>query len=217
MKPTILLEAGHGGYDFEKRINYTNPKNGKFFIHPDGTAIYEGEFNRAIVARLIPMLQAQGLKVINIVPEIQDINLNERVKRINALFAQDKSCIHYSIHANAFETKEGKPQAHGAQVNVHTQPSERSMQMAKAIEKAALESPIFHNNKAQELERLKWRFIEPKNLQMCRETHTPSVLIENPFMTNYQETKLWLLSEQGRDKLANWIFQGIMNYVNGLV
>lgn len=217
MKPTILLEAGHGGYDFEKRINYTNPKNGKFFIHPDGTAIYEGEFNRAIVARLIPMLQAQGLKVINVVPEIQDISLNERCKRINDLFAKDKSCIHYSIHANAFSQVDTKsPPSHGVQVNVYTEPSERSMKMAKAYEKAALDSPLFHTNKAQELERIKWRFIEPKNLQMCRETHTPSILIEHPFMTNLYETKRWLLSEYGRDELANWDFQGIMNYVNGL-
>lgn len=208
MKPTILLEAGHGGYDFEKRINYTNPKNGKFFIHPDGTAIYEGEFNRAIVARLIPMLESQGLKVINIVPEIQDISLNERVKRINALFAQDKSCIHYSIHANAAQNVQGKAPAHGIEVLTHTEPSAKALKMANCL-KDAYDLIL--------TKELRFRGVKGQNLYMCRETYTPSILIENPFMTNYQETKLWLLSEQGRDKLANWIFQGIMNYVNNLV
>lgn len=205
MKPIILLEAGHGGYDLVKRINYTNPKNGKFFIHQDGTAIYEGEFNRAIVKRLITMLEGAGLQVINIVPEIEDISLSERVKRINALQAKHKNCIHYSIHANAATVDPTKKPAHGLEVLTHTSPSPKSVKMAECL-KDAYDLMLANQ--------IRFRGVKGQNLHMCRETHTPSVLIENPFMTNYDETKTWLLSEQGRDKLANWIFQGITKYTN---
>ena len=66
----------------------------------DGSILYEGEFNRSIVNRLIEKLTDDRINYVNIAPEAEDISLNERVRRANSYHKQS-GCIYLSVHSNA--------------------------------------------------------------------------------------------------------------------
>ena len=91
-----LLDNGHGGV-IDGLYQTEGKRSPKW---DDGSILYEGEFNRAIVNRLIEMLTAVRINYVNIAPELEDISLNERVKRANSYHNQSK-CIYVSIHSNA--------------------------------------------------------------------------------------------------------------------
>ena len=70
---------------------------------PDGT-IKEYQYNREIATAVYSrLLDEQNIKPILIVPELQDISLAERVRRINNYVAKygAKNCIMVEIHLNA--------------------------------------------------------------------------------------------------------------------
>jgi N-acetylmuramoyl-L-alanine amidase len=91
-----LLDNGHGGL-----INGLYQTAGKrSFVWSDGSQLFEGEFNRAIVNRLLEMCTAHKIHYVNISPELEDVSLNERVIRANSYFGQ-VVCIFVSIHAKA--------------------------------------------------------------------------------------------------------------------
>ena len=76
-----LLDNGHGGV-----IDGLYQTEGKRSpVWDDGSVLYEGEFNRSIVNRLIEMLTAARINYVNIVPELEDISLNERLAASNEL------------------------------------------------------------------------------------------------------------------------------------
>lgn len=60
--------------------------------------LFEGEFNRAIVRRLVEMCQYAGIRFVNIVPEDDDITLRTRSNRANELHDAGEKCIYLSIH-----------------------------------------------------------------------------------------------------------------------
>lgn len=96
--------AGHGGVD--EHGEYQILKKGTKQANVDGTMIYEGEQNRHIRDRVMSQSSAMGLKVIDLVPEINDITLGERVRRINANYNQWEKqgyrLLVWELHLNAF-------------------------------------------------------------------------------------------------------------------
>lgn len=71
-----LLDNGHGGVI--DGLYQTPGKRSPSW--DDGGILYEGEFNRAIINRLIEMLTTDRINYVNIAPEYEDISLNERVR-----------------------------------------------------------------------------------------------------------------------------------------
>lgn len=67
----ILLDAGHGGMVAGKYQT-----KGKQWEYPDGTVIHEGEFNRAIKARVKERLYAEGIEYIDVNPDDYDTPLS---------------------------------------------------------------------------------------------------------------------------------------------
>ena len=89
---TVILDNGHGYETPGKR----SPK------WPDGTQLFEHEFNRDIVNRVAEQLDEAGIKYVILVPEKNDISLQERVKRANKIWKNTgKKWFGISIHANA--------------------------------------------------------------------------------------------------------------------
>lgn len=86
----ILLDNGHGIDTPGKR----SP------MWPDGSQLFEFEFNRDIVKRVAADLRSAGVEVVIIVPEEIDISLKERVRRVNRI-AGKEPCLLVSVHANA--------------------------------------------------------------------------------------------------------------------
>lgn len=77
----------------------------KMAIMPSGKPVYEGVINRQIVALTCELSQWEGLQVINLVPEAEDISLAERVRRVNQYHelcaAKEQTLILFEVHCNA--------------------------------------------------------------------------------------------------------------------
>jgi N-acetylmuramoyl-L-alanine amidase len=95
---------GHGGVD-EKGI-YHIAKKGSKQAEVDGKMIYEGEHNRYIVAEALAQSVPMGVKTINLVPDLEDISLSDRVQRINEAYdlwaSKGYRLLLWEFHLNAF-------------------------------------------------------------------------------------------------------------------
>lgn len=197
-KATVLLTAGHGGIIDGQYM--TDPKQGKKSpIWDNGKQLFEGEFNRQVKYRVMELLHLNGYKYIDVVPEHIDIKRSERIKRINEYYKTNKNCFSVDIHANA-----GK--GTGIELWIANNASARSQAIAEQLELAYNRSEL----------PLKFRGIKRKDFDMVALTNCPSVLVENPFMDTEEECQNYLLTRSGRDVLANWIYQGIIQAIDVL-
>ena len=89
-----LLDNGHGGLKEGKYL--TKSKHKKSPLLPDGTILYEGDWNRKVVKSIIKYSKNLNLKTINLVPELEDIDIDERARRAN----EYKNAFVLSIHMN---------------------------------------------------------------------------------------------------------------------
>jgi len=193
-----LFDNGHGGI-----INGVYQTSGKRSPKwDDGKQLFEGEFNRAIVKRLVKLCNDNGIECVNIVDTQEDVSLGSRVRSANKIAkASDKKCIYISIHANGFN----KESANGW--SVYTTPGvTKSDKIATVLyEKATAE---FKGEKM----RRDTRDGDPDkeaNFYVIKYTSMPAILSENFFMTNYDNCHKYHLSEEGRDRIAKVHFQMI--------
>lgn len=186
---TVILDAGHGGI-----IAGEYQTAGKRSpVWSDGTILYEGEFNRAIKARVIERLSAVYIPYIDINPEYLDISLDSRVQRANK-YANDSFLI--SIHANAGG-------GHGCEVFISPNASEKSHEIAAEAEKQYKKSfPSY-----------RWRGIKEEKFTIIHNTRMPAVLFECFFMDNKKECNQILQTRSGRDLCADWIYKSIIESV----
>ena len=93
MKQNIIpiLDNGHGSDTPGKR----SP------VWPDGSQLFEYEFNRDVVRRISLLLKADGIRHFILVSEQKDIPLPDRCGRANELYDKYESAVLFSIHANA--------------------------------------------------------------------------------------------------------------------
>lgn len=162
--PSVTWDRGHG-----------LPPIGK--QSPNGI-LKEWEWCDDFVRIACQTIQAKGIHCVNIVPEQEDISLDERVRRINAVTREFPDNIHLSIHINAAGRGDQWYNARGWQVHTYTNPSVGSRRLACL----AYEGAVAHNFKVRpESPGMPFR---PKNLKILRETTCPAILIENFFMDN---------------------------------
>jgi len=89
---TVILDNGHGVGTAGKR----SP------VWSDGSQLFEFEFNRDIVLRIAEQLNTWGIPYRILVPEVEDVSLTERVRRVNEINKElADNCFLLSIHANA--------------------------------------------------------------------------------------------------------------------
>ncbi|MCK5237144.1 MAG: N-acetylmuramoyl-L-alanine amidase [Deltaproteobacteria bacterium] len=188
---TWLLDNGHGGV-----LNGLYQTKGKRSpVWPDGSVLYEGEFTRAIVARLAELLTEAGIKYVVLTPEQTDVGLSERVRRANEW--GDAALV--SIHANA---------GGGHGYEVFTSPG------VTASDKMA---DIFLNAFAEEFPDERMRadntdgdLDKEADFAIISRTHMPAVLTECFFMDNEAECRTYLMTKEGRDRIANAHFNAII-------
>jgi N-acetylmuramoyl-L-alanine amidase len=192
-KMIVLLDNGHGGI-----INGEYQTPGKRSpVWPDGSQLFEGEFNRAIVNRIIETLTKLNIPYINIVPELKDISLSTRVKRANSI--EENSAFYISVHSNA---------GGGSGFEVFTSHGKtRSDEIAT----------IFGDEYKKEFpsKRLRTDYSDgdldkEANFSVIKKTRMPAVLTENFFMDNEEECKEILMPKTGRDKIAEFHINSIL-------
>lgn len=175
----ILLDNGHGVDTPGKR----SPK------WPDGSQLFEYEFNRDIVKRIANELNALEIEHVIICPENIDISLQERVARANAI-AKKYDCLFVSVHANA---------GGGTGWEIFTSIGEtKSDKYATVFTKEAM-------NKLPG-----WRIRKDlsdgdpdkeANFYVLKNTICPAVLTENMFMDTEKDCR-FIMSEEGRRIIA---------------
>tara|TARA_R100001460_G_scaffold15302_4_gene33789 strand:- start:7844 stop:8530 length:687 start_codon:yes stop_codon:yes gene_type:complete len=198
-----ILDNGHGGV-----IDGVYQTSGKRSpVWPDGEVLYEGEFNRAIVNRIVDMCKSNNIDCVNLIDTQEDVPLKERPKMANKLAkSSEKPCIYVSVHANGFTDES----ANGWEV--FTSPGQtKSDSIATVLyEKAKAEFP-------ERRMRPSMGDGDPdkeSKFTVLMDTSMPAILSENFFMTNSKECHEILMSESGRDRVAKIHFQMIQQLEN---
>ena len=86
-KSTYLLDAGHGGVI--GGIYQTSGKRSPIF--ENGTQLFEGVFNRAVVEKIKHILQTEGISYVDVVNSDKDIPLGKRVQIANEFYGRNKN------------------------------------------------------------------------------------------------------------------------------
>jgi len=193
-----LFDNGHGG--IIDGVYQTSGKRSPRW--DDGTILYEGEFNRAIVNRLVKLCKDNNIDYVNLVDTQKDVSLGDRVRSANSYAkSSKKKCIYVSIHANGFD----KESANGW--SVYTSPgTTKSDKIATTLfNKSAAEFPGEYMRK----DTTDGDPDKESNFYVLVNTSMPAILSENFFMTNYSNCHKYLLPEEGRDRIAKIHFQMI--------
>ena len=196
-----ILDNGHGGI-----IDGEYQTAGKRSpIWEDGSQLFEGEFNRAIVDRLMHLCAYAGIECVNLVDTQEDMPLEERTNKANDIYRKqaDKGgkCIYVSIHADGFDQES----ANGW--TVYTSEGETKSDIIASVlaEKAEIEFP----NEKMRKDTRDGDADKESNFWVLRKTVMPAILSENFFMTNYSNCHNYLLSEEGRNRIAKIHFEMI--------
>lgn len=182
----ILIDNGHGIETAGKR----SP------VWSDGSHLFEYEFNRDVAKRLHEKLTNSGIDSVLLVPELKDISLAERVRRVNQ-YCNSGYCFLISIHANA---------GGGTGWEIFTSRGEtKSDEFATILFETAQELlPQFPMRK-------EYSDGDPdkeESFYVLTETLCPAVLTENLFMDNENDCR-FLISDKGRETIAEIHYQGI--------
>lgn len=194
LKTTVLIiTVGHGG-----KISGKYQTKGKRHTYSDGATIYEGEFNRDIKSRVLFLMNQKGYSYIDLVPEQEDISREEKVERAkywhNKLKSEGKNSFLIEIHSNAGGGK-------GCENFVSENASANSWKLAEIVQYKIKEHFPKHV----------WRGIKERNFDIIHLTPMPANLIEWFFMDNEEERWL-LMTDHGRTKIANCLFDIIETY-----
>lgn len=195
----ILIDNGHGDPPLT---------GGK--CSPDGR-LKEYYYCREIAQRVSRELSLKDKDAILLVPEIKDIPLPERVRRVNAWCAKlgAKNVVLVSIHNNAAGADGKWHNATGFSVFVSKNASSNSKRLAQMFTDRATEMGLM-GNRAVPKERY-W----VQSLAMTRDTNCPAVLTENLFQDN-EDDVAYLLSEEGKQAITKLHVDTIIEYINTL-
>ena len=182
MDKIILLDNGHG----QETPGKSSP------IWKDGRQLFEWEFNRDMVRRIILKCEHTGIRAVKLVPETFDVSLEERCKRANLWYDRcNGNCIVVSIHANA---------GGGTGFEVYTSPGQTKADTiaTKLIEQLQKDFPEIKMRK----DMADGDPDKEAGFYILKHTKAPAILAENLFMDNEADCQL-LMAEDFRDKLAD--------------
>ncbi len=199
----VLLDNGHGGL-----INGTYQTPGKRSpVWNDGSQLFEGEFNRAIVNGIIEELTRRKIKYVNIAPEYRDVTLQTRVNRANHYPA--RASFYLSIHANA-----APPHVAGQADGYEVYTSPGSTKSDKIATIFGLEFKKIFPNRALRHDFSDGDLDKEAKFFVLKKTRMPAILTENFFMDNEDECRNILMTRQGRDKIVQYHMNGILRVQN---
>ena len=190
MSKIIILDNGHGNNTPGKR----SPK------WEDGTQLFEYEFNRDIVKRIATMLAKDKINVIILVPESNDVSLQERCNRVNRIYKNSgNNAVLISVHGNAgggtgweCYTTVGKTKSDSIATILC---EEAAAEFAKDGWK--IRSDMSDGDPDKE-----------SQFYILKHTNCPAVLTENFFFDNRKDCR-FMMSEEGRNRIARMHYKAI--------
>jgi len=194
-----LLDSGHGAL-----INGVYQTPGKRSpVWDDGSQLFEGEFNRAIVCGIIQRLTNMHINYVVITPEHEDISLGERVRRANKY--DPYSSFFISVHSNAGG-------GHGSEV--FTSPGQtKSDKIATVIGE---EFQLAFPSKRLRVDLSDGDIDKEERFYVLTKTRMPAVLTENFFMDNEDECKNILMTQDGRNRVIEYHVNAIRRVLEEL-
>lgn len=194
-----ILDNGHSGL-----VNGVYQTPGKRSpVWPNGTQLFEGVFNREIVKKIAEKLKIFGIEYKILVPEEEDISLYDRVNRVNFIYRRRKDAVLVSVHGNA---------GGGTGWEVWT---------SKGETKSDGLASVFYRKACEEFPDMKMRSDntdgdpdKEAQFYILRKTYCPALLTENFFMDTYNPDCLLMMSNLGKQQIANIHIQAIMHIDN---
>lgn len=136
-----------------------------------------------------------------------DIPLSVRCRRANTIYRETGgNAILVSIHCNAAGMGSDWLSAHGWSVFVSNNASINSKNLAVCLAETAIKKGLFVRQPV--FGQLFWM----QNLAICRDTLCPAILTENFFQDNKEDAE-FLLSDEGKQKVAQIHIDGIIDYL----
>ena len=199
----VLLDNGHASSTPGKRQQLSN---GKYF--------FEYEFNRDVVRRIAEKLDVLGIPYEILVPEVdEDIALSTRAARANSFCTKygTNNCFFISVHSNAYGDGKTFTSAKGWSVWT-TKGGDKSDEYAtkmfnvasEILPKYGMTTRADNSDNDPDYE---------ENYTVIYKTWCPAILTENMFFTNKKEVE-WLLTDEGRDAIAEIHVEGIKRIIN---
>ncbi|MCI7178016.1 MAG: N-acetylmuramoyl-L-alanine amidase [Candidatus Cryptobacteroides sp.] len=192
----ILIDNGHGQSTPGKRS-------------PDGRFL-EFQFNRTIAKQIVDDLCDRGYDAELLVPEDDDIPLQDRCKRVNDIVAREgkQNVILISIHANAFGN--GKEWTSPSGWSVYTSKGQtKADDLAEQLAKAAIKNLPQMKMRAEKSD---GDLDYEENFYILKHTTCPAVLTENGFYTNKEDLAI-LESHEGRRAITDLHVEGIVEHL----
>ena len=185
---TIVLDPGHGGSDV----------GAQGITMKDVT---DADIGYTVAVKLRAMLEASGANVVmtrEALPRNQKVFMTERIEMNNQL----EPDIFISIHANSTE---GATTATGAETYTYNGKIYSQQYLSVNLaEKICAGLKVSTNQKS---------VTKSANYYVLRMNNHPAVLVETAYLSNYSDEKL-LATDAYRQKLAEGIYQGVVEYFN---
>lgn len=204
----VLLDNGHG-FDTPGKCS------------PDNK-LREYKYTRQVVKALEQKLQEAKIQVIRIVPELTDIPLNTRVRRVNEYCKKygTHNCCLISIHCNACGKGTAWYKARGWSAYTskgNTKGDILANHLYKSAEQILLNGTYVKTftdpNKIIRSDKSDGDMDIEENFTILNKTNCAAVLTENMFQDNISDVQ-YLLSEIGLSEIVTLHYEGILSYIN---
>jgi N-acetylmuramoyl-L-alanine amidase len=188
---TVLLVAGHAGL-IDGQYGTKGKRSPKW---SDGSQLFEGEFNRQIKYRLMELLHANGYKYVDLIEGQSELH-NKHLDRVSRVFDAtyyyrgNKNCYLLEIHANA-----------GGGTGMEFYIASNASSKSKALAQAFKDNYDFN---------IPFRGIKVKDFDTIYNYPMPCGLFEAPFMDTESDCKDYLMSPEGRDRIAQYLFKSLV-------
>lgn len=190
---TVYLDDGHG-FDpvtGEVTAGKRTPRM------PDGTVVYENQFNSAVVEMVGSLLAYHGVRAVPVAREAGDVSLFTRADRANQDW-KGSEAVFLSVHYNAlngvFDNKSGGVET------FHYPGSTKGKILADMVQRHVLKGTPQVDRK-----------VKTARFYVLKYTHMPAVLVECGFMDNLKEAR-HMLSMTFQMECAEELTQALCEY-----
>ena len=159
--------------------------------------IYENEFNRAAKNKFIEACMRQDFSVYDVKPELQDISINERIKRINSQNLTLLVTFAYNAYGDSFNNASGIETFY-------------SPQNPKATQSRNLAENLY--NELIQGTQQTGRGVKTLDVGVLSNVNCTSSLIEAGFMTNLREAKL-MINPLFQTEVGEEACHGVCNFL----